>query len=98
MSAELILIVIAAFVSVALLGGWLASTVLSAQSPGRLRLQEFASAGGPDIPFSSISLDETIHSRFKQIPGIVPTSAKSLRRLRRRLAMAGYNSTRAVVV
>jgi tight adherence protein C len=98
MSADLIVVIVAAFVSVALLAGWAASTVLAAQAPGRRRLHDMAQAGGPDMTFGSISLDETIDSPFKQIPGVVPSSAKSLKRLRKRLAMAGYTSTQAVVV
>jgi tight adherence protein C len=97
MSTDLIVTITAAFVSVAFLAGWAVSQVFAARAPGRQRLQELAPAG-VDAAFTSLSLDGRIESRFKNIPGVVPTSAKALKRQRQRLAMAGYNSTRAVVV
>jgi tight adherence protein C len=98
MSTDLILVVVGAFVSVALLAGWATSSVLAAQAPGRRRLRDLAPASGPDLAAGGFSLVEAIDSPFTKIPGVVPSSAKSLGRLRKRLAMAGYHSTQAVVV
>jgi tight adherence protein C len=98
MSTDLIFVVVGAFVSVALLAGWATSSVLAAQAPGRRRLRDLAQASGADLAAGGFSLVEAIDSPFKKIPGVVPSSAKSLGRLRKRLAMAGYHSTQAVVV
>lgn len=96
---ELIVAIGAVFISVALIAGWGVSAVLSAQSPERRRLRGLASAGGPDMALASGSLvDVGIDQRFRRMPGVVPRSPKEMKRLQRRLAMAGYTSPTAVVV
>ncbi len=99
MSMELIVTLSAAFLSVALVTGWGASSFLAAQSPERRRLRNLAPAGGPDLGFTSGSLvDEAIDPRLRRVPGVIPKSPQEMNRLRRRLAMAGYTSPTAVGV
>ncbi len=99
MSIELILTLTAAFLSVALVTGWGASAFLSAQSPERRRVRNLSTAGGPDLGLASGSLvDAGIDPRLRRLPGVIPKSPKEMNRLRRRLALAGYNTPTAVAV
>jgi tight adherence protein C len=98
MSLDLIVTLATAFMAVALLAGVGVSSVLSARSPERRRLQQLATAGGVDLSLESVSLVDTVDPRFRRIPGIVPRSPKNMNRLRRRLALAGYHSPTAIVV
>jgi tight adherence protein C len=100
MSTELIVTLVAAFLSVAMIAGWATSALLSAQSPERRRLRHVA-PGGPDLGVTTGSLVDSmdgIDPRLRRFPGVVPKSPKDMTRLRRRLAMAGYTSPTAVVV
>ena len=99
MSLELIVTLGAAFLSVAMIVGWATSALLSAQSPERRRLRNLAPAGGPDLGLTSLvdSMD-TVDSRLRRLPGVMPKSPKDMTRLRRRLAKAGYTKPNAVVV
>jgi tight adherence protein C len=98
MTVDLLVTLAAAFMAVALLAGWGTAAVLSARSPERRRLHQFASAGGADLDMGPVSLIDSVDPRFRRIPGILPKSAKDMNRLRRRLANAGYNSLMAPVV
>jgi tight adherence protein C len=100
MTFDLIVTLAAAFLAVALIAGWGAASVLSARSPERRRLEQFAAAGagGGDLPIEPISLVDSVDPRFRSIPGIVPRSAKDMNRLRKRLARAGYHSPTAIAV
>lgn len=97
MPLDLLITLAAAFMFVALVAGYGASTALSAWSPQRRRLRQMlvaepaAAGGGP------LSLVDTVDPRLKRIPG-VPKSPKELGRLRRRLARAGYTSVGAVAI
>jgi tight adherence protein C len=97
MALDLVVTLVAGFLSVALIAGYGVSSVLGALSPERRRLRQLATAGGPADAFeSNLALVDSIDSRFKSLPG-VPKSPKEMGRLRRRLAMAGYTSPTAVV-
>jgi tight adherence protein C len=98
MTFDLFLTLAAAFMAAALLSGWGVASILSARSPERRRLQQFAAAGGADLSDVSVSLIDNIDPRFRRIPYIVPKSAKDMNRLRRRLASGGFNSPMAMVV
>jgi tight adherence protein C len=97
MNIQLAITLVAAFISVALLTGLLVSLVLSAQSPERRRLRNLAVAGGGELGVGPESLLKDIDPRFQRLPG-VPKSPKEMNRLRRRLASAGYDSTKALAV
>jgi tight adherence protein C len=95
MSLQFIITLVCAFISVALLTGLVMSLVLSAQSPERRRLRNLAVAGGGDLGLTSESLLNDIDPRFRRLPG-VPKSPKDMNRLRKRLAMAGFESPRSI--
>jgi tight adherence protein C len=98
MPVDLLVTLVAAFMFVALLGGYATSAALSAASPERRRLRQMASAGPPTGTFDSqLTLVDTIDPRLKRFPG-VPKSPKEMGRLRRQLARAGYTSVTAVMV
>ena len=96
MALDLIVTLIAGFMFVALVAGYGTSAVLENVSPDRRRLRQLT-VPGPEALDSNLGLVDTIDPRFKSLPG-VPKSPKELGRLRRRLAMAGYNNTSAVIV
>ena len=97
MNADLIVTVVAGSLFVALAGGWGVSALLSAASPERRRLRQFATPNAVDLSDSAFGLVETVSPRIARVPG-VPKSPKEMGRLRRRLAMAGYPDATAVVV
>jgi len=97
MSTQLAITLICAFISVALLTGLVVSLVLSAQSPERRRLRNLAVAGGGDLGLTSESLLNDIDPRFRRLPG-VPKSPKDVNRLRKRLAMAGFETPRSIAI
>ena len=98
MTIDLIVTLAAAFMAVALVAGIGVSSILSARSPERRRLQHLAAAGGADLSLGPVSLVDNVDPRFRRIPGILPRSAKDMNRLRRRLALAGYHSPTAIVI
>ncbi len=99
MTFDLIVTLAAVFLAVALIGGWGAAAVLSARSPERRRLQQFATAGGAgELSIGPVSLVDSIDPRFRGIPGLLPKSPKDMNRLRKRLARAGYHSPTAIAV
>jgi tight adherence protein C len=98
MALDLLVTLVAGFVAVALLAGYGTSSILAAWSPERRRLRQLATVGGPGDSFDgNLALVDTIDPRFQKLPGI-PKSPKEMGRLRRRLAMAGYNEPAAVVI
>jgi len=98
MTLDLIVTLSAVFMFIALVAGWGASAALSARAPERRRLQQLASAGGPELALGSMSLVDHVDPRLRSIRGILPKSPKDMNRLRKRLASAGYHSPTAMVV
>jgi tight adherence protein C len=97
MNVDVIITIVAGSLFVALAGGWGVSTLISASSPERRRLRQFATPNAVDISDGAFGLVETVNPRIARVPG-VPKSPKEMGRLRRRLAMAGYPDASAVVV
>lgn len=97
MSLDLVITLAAGFLLVALVAGYATSAALAAASPERRRLRQFATAGPEGFAGGQLALVDTFDSKLKMLPG-VPRSPKEMGRLRRRLAMAGYSSSTAVVV
>jgi len=98
MALDLIITLVAGFLAIALVAGYGASGILAALSPERRRLRELtASRPSGDSFDNSLTLVDNVDPRFKNLPG-VPKSPKEMGRLRRRLAMAGYTNSTAVVV
>ena len=98
MTPELWLAVGGLFVSVALITGLGASTLLARTSVERRRLREAAGvAGGPGLLIDQIRLTEDLNPRLQSVASRLPKSPKDMNRLRRRLASAGIYSFGAAV-
>lgn len=97
MALDVVLTLVAGFLFVALVSGYVASATLTAVAPERRRLRQLTVAGISDAGEGTLTLVDAIDPRFKGLPG-VPKSPKEMGRLRRRLAMAGYASPSAVAV
>lgn len=98
MPADLLITLVAAFLFVALVSGWVTSAVISSMSPERRRLHRLAAIGvsSSSVPHASTLID-VMDPRLKRLPG-APKSPKEMNRLRRRLAAAGYQDTSAMFV
>jgi len=97
MTPELWLAIGGLFVSIALLTGLAAQTVLARTSPERRRLRELATAGmttgvGSVLMDEQLRLTEQLDPRLQKIAKAIPKSPKEMSVLRRRLAAAGINS------
>ena len=99
MTPDLYLPLALLFVSVAVLVGLGASTVLARTAPERRRLRQIAVAGGgvQSLELDRPGLIERPDPRLERLTKILPKSPKELGRLRRRLALAGISSYRAAV-
>ncbi len=87
----------ALFVSIALITGFVASTLLARTSPERRRLRQMALAGGGSgtgtLPLrEGPGLTERLDPRLATIASKIPKSPKEMTKLRRRLAAAGIQS------
>jgi len=97
MALDIVLTLVAGFLFVALVSGYLTSAALSAASPERRRLRELGVAGVGETIDGGLTLIDAINPKIRRLPG-VPKSPKDMNRLRRRLAMGGYNSATALAV
>lgn len=97
MPIDFIITLTAAFLFVALVSGWATSAALSAASPERRRLRQLGAAGVYEGAVGPVALVDSVDPRVKGFPG-VPKSPKEMNRLRRQLAMAGYQNPSAVFV
>src|SRR5215207_6471566 len=99
MAPNLILPIVLLFISIAILTGIGASTLLSRSAPERRRLREvaFAGAGADTLGGQPIGLLERPDPRLERIAKALPKSPKEMTRLRRRLALAGISSFGAAV-
>ena len=99
MALDIVLTLVAGFLFIALVSGYLTSAALSAVAPERRRLRHLAVDGpsGAIADGGGLALVDKIDPRFRGLPG-VPKSPKDMNRLRRRLAMAGYTSPSAAAI
>jgi tight adherence protein C len=98
MTIDVILTLVAIFLLIALLSTAGVSAVLSAASPERRRLRQFATAGGPALDFAgSGALVDAVDPRLKRLP-LAPKSPKEMNRLRRQLVRAGCDSPQAMFI
>jgi tight adherence protein C len=88
------------FVSLAVIVGLAASTLLSRAAPEQRRLREIAYAGpgGDSLELDRPGLIERPDPRLERLTKVLPKSPKELGRLRRRLALAGISSYRAAII
>jgi tight adherence protein C len=99
MSANLLLVIVAVFGTVALLVGTVASYVLTQTAPERRRLQQASvSATSSGVLVEGPSLTPQESGAAKRLSAIVPRSPKDLTALRRRMMRAGYTEMSAVAI
>jgi tight adherence protein C len=97
MNPELLVPIVAVFLSVAL-GCWAVfSLVLSNSAPERRRLRELGAPSVSGLELEAPQLTEIPSPRLKRLASLVPKSPKEMNRLRRRLATGGYRSLGAAV-
>ena len=96
MSMELLFGLVALFVTVAVITGAVASTVLARRAPERQRLNQMATGTGLvlDIP----ALTDAPSPSLQRFSRFVPKSPKDMTMLRRRLTAAGYNGMDAIII
>src|SRR5688572_2408221 len=93
MTLELWLAISGLFISVALITGLGASSLLARTSPERRRLRDITvGVGGQGILLDQVRLTNELTPRMKTLAAKLPKSPKELGRLRRRLASAGIYS------
>jgi tight adherence protein C len=98
MTIDVTLTLVAVFLLIALLSSAGVSAVLSAFSPERRRLRQFATAGGPALDLGGGGgLVDTVDPRLKRLP-LAPRSPKDMNRLRRQLVRAGCDSPQAMFI
>ena len=100
MTPELLLSLALLFVSVALIVGVGAATVLSRSAPEQRRLRQIAYAGPTvdSLELGPQGLIEKPDPRLERMARVLPKSPQELGRIRRRFALAGINSYGASVV
>jgi tight adherence protein C len=96
-SPELIISLVAVFLSVGLFIGALSWFALSARSPERQRLKEISQGRVSGLLLDAMPLSEVPSDRMQRLARMVPKSPNEMSRLRRRLGRAGYRSFSAAV-
>jgi tight adherence protein C len=99
MSTELLLPIIAIFISVAVAAGGMLHLALSRTAPERRRLQQLSADGATTagLVLDAPSLTDSLSPAARRAASIIPTSPADLSQLRRRLTMAGYRELSAAV-
>jgi tight adherence protein C len=99
MAPDLIISLVAVFLSVALFMGALSWYALSERSPERQRLREISRGrAASGLLLDTPQLAEIPSERIQRLARVVPKSPKEMTRLRRRLARAGHRSFSAAVL
>ena len=98
MSTELLLPLLAVFISVAIAAGGMIHLTLSRTAPERRRLRQLGDAGASSgLVLDTPLLTDSLTPLAKRVASIVPTSPADLPALRRRLTMAGYRDFSAAI-
>jgi tight adherence protein C len=97
MTTSFLLVLIAIFGSVALIGGTLASALLTWSAPEQREIRRLSRRGAGGV-LAQLQLSEAPAPWVKRFQQLVPKSPKDMTRLRRRLATAGYRTLTAAVV
>jgi tight adherence protein C len=97
MTTQLLLVLVAIFGTVALVGGAIASTLLTWSAPEQREIRRLSRRGSGSV-LAQLHLSEAPAPWVKRFQQLVPKSPKDMSRLRRRLAAAGYRSLTTAVV
>jgi len=96
MSWELLLGLISIFVTICVITGAIASTVLARRAPERQRLNQLVTGGGVVLEVPALTdAPSPVAQRFSRF---VPKSPKDMTLLRRRLSAAGYLGMDALII
>jgi tight adherence protein C len=98
MPFELLLTLIAVFLSVGLISGSVTMLVLSHNAPGRRRLRHLGDARGGALLKGPQSLMPSLAPGFQRFASFIPKSAKEMSRIQKRMAQAGYHGLAPAVV
>ncbi|MET0313246.1 MAG: type II secretion system F family protein [Hansschlegelia sp.] len=91
----------AVFATTALLTGSLAALVFSRLTPTRRRLEQLVSPrarGTAPVVLKTLALTDQVGPAIARVAKMLPTSPKTMSRIRRRLARAGYDNHTATVI
>lgn len=92
MAPELLAVVVAVFVAVATLTGYVGFVLAGRSSPERTRLQQFSRRSGVAVADSG-PLDDGAVQVAPWLNAVLPKSPKEMGRIRAQLARAGYHGT-----
>ena len=98
LSPDLAIGFVAVFVSVGLLAGTIASTILRRRAPERKRLRELAQPQQDGRWHERLGLTDEPNALAERICRIMPRSEERMGEMRQRLVCAGYRSTSAPVM
>ena len=99
MPTEIVISLVAVFISVALLTGIAASAVLSSAAPARRRLRRFGSPGAAPARSARVELADAPSGRLQRVSKMLPrASAKSTSQLRKRFTAAGLDNQSLMVL
>lgn len=91
----------AVFLTTALLSGSIAALLMSRWTPVRRRLEQLVSSHGREperVALKKLTLTDTTGPALSRLSKVLPTSPKSMSRIRRRLARAGYYNYGATII
>jgi len=99
MSIQVLTTLVAVFLSVALLAGVVISVVMSSSLPGRRRLSALSRVRtSSGLVVEEDSLTEVPDPEWNRLLNTLPTSRGTVKRLRREMAMAGFESAKSGVM
>lgn len=97
MTPQIAFVLVAIFVSIALLIGVLGSLVFRWSTPESREIRKLSQRGGDSV-FTNVELTEVAAPWVKHFRQVAPKSPKEMTKLRRRLTAAGYRSLTAAIL
>ena len=97
MTPQIAFVLVAIFVSIALLIGVLGSLVFRWSTPESREIRKLSQRGSDSV-FTNVELTEVAAPWVKHFRQVAPKSPKEMTKLRRRLTAAGYRSLTAVIL
>ena len=91
MPLELLLTLVAVFLSVALISGSLTALVLAHNAPGRRRLRNLGNVKVGALLKGQSSLIPSLTPAIQRLASFIPKSPKEMSRVQKRMAQAGYH-------
>ncbi len=98
MPLELLLTLVAVFLSVGLISGSLTALVLAHNSPGRRRLRNLFNGKGGALLKGQNSLIPSLTPAIQRLASFIPKSPKEMSRVQKRMAQAGYHGLTPALV